>query len=214
MNAPHRTRVVLKLARRKALAVLAQAKAIHNALDADRATFASPVPPLPVLLAQIQELDVAQQATSTRAKGTAALRDTRLELLVTSLESERMYVQTLCDASPERAAAIAEGAAMAVAASTAYARPVLRARPGSQPGAVLLVANPSLLVGKRSSKRVLFNWQLSADGGRTWSSAPATPLAGTEIPGLAPLTTYAFRVCVTVSRTTREWSQAVTLLVT
>lgn len=213
MNTPNRTRVVLKLSRKKAPGVLEKAKAIHNALDADKATFATPNPPLAVLLTQIQDLDTAQQATSTKAKGTVAVRNVKLEIVVTSLESERMYVQTLCDANPEQAVAIGTRAAMAIARSPAHSKAMLQAKAGSQPGSVMLLANAGLLVGKRSSRRVVFNWQLSADGGKTWTGAPATPLASTEIQGLTPMTTYAFRVCATVSRVTGEWSQAVSILV-
>jgi len=62
-------------------------------------------------------------------------------------------------------------------------------------------------------KHVTFNWQSSAEGGKTWISAPSTPLATTTLEGLTPLTTYAFRVSVTVSKTAGEWSQAVSILV-
>jgi hypothetical protein len=90
---------------------------------------------------------------------------------------------------------------------------VLEAKLGTASGSVVLRANETLLVGRGVRKRAAFNWQLSADGGKTWTNAPSTPLASTAIDGLTPLTTYAFRVCVTVSKATGEWSQAVTLLV-
>jgi hypothetical protein len=182
-------------------------------MNADKVTFAAPNPPLAALLGQIQALDVAEQATSTKTKGTVAVRDTKRELLVTSLESERMYVQSLCDASPEQAVAVATAAAMAIGKVPTYAKPILQAKLGAQSGAVVLVANASLLVGKRVTKKVTFNWQLSADGGKTWTGAPSTPLASTEIGNLTPLTTYDFRVGATVSKVTGEWSQAVALLV-
>jgi hypothetical protein len=213
MNTPHRTRVVLKLLRKQAPLVLAQARAVYNALEADPKSFPTPNPTLPVLKQQIQELDAAQQATSTKAKGTAALRNAKLEIVVTSLENERMYVQTLCDANPEQAVAIATGAAMAVGKAQVRSKPVLEARLGTQSGEVLLHANATMLVGKTSTKKSLFQWQMSADGGKSWTLVPPTPLASTEIQGLTPLTTYAFRVCVTVSKVTGEWSQAVSILV-
>jgi hypothetical protein len=213
MNIPHRTRVVMKLPRRQATVVLGQAKAVYNALGADPTTFTSPNPPLPILLTHIQEVDVAQQATSTRARGTAAARNAKLDILITSMESERMYVQTICDANPERAVAIATSAAMSVGSVSLQSKPVLQAKLGTQPGSVLLLANGTLLIGRRSSRRAVFQWQMSADGGKTWTGLAPTPLASTEIDALTPLTVHEFRVCVTIGKVTGEWSQAVSILV-
>ena len=124
-----------------------------------------------------------------------------------------MYVQSIADASPEQAIAIISAAAMAVGKTPTHGKPFLQAKPGGQPGAASLVANAGLLAGKRSSKKVTFNWQYSADAGKTWQQAPSTPLANTEIASLTPMTVYAFRVSVTVSKTVGEWSPAVNLLV-
>jgi hypothetical protein len=70
-------------------------------------------------------------------------------------------------------------------------------------------------VGRANARKMAyFNWQWSADGGRTWNSVPPTPLASTEIPGLALLSTYSFRVSVTISKQPAgPWSDAVSLLV-
>lgn len=213
MSTTRRTRAVLSLSKENAAALLAQAWAIYHGMDADKATFAAPNPPLSTLLVEINDFDAAEQATATKTKGTFAVRDTKRDILVTSLESERMYVQSLCDASPERAVAIVTAAAMAVGKTPLSAKPILQAKPSPKPGAVVLLANATLLVGRGVKRKATFNWQYSADGGKTWTGAPSTPLASTEIDGLAPLTTYAFRVGVTVSRVVGEWSQAVTYLV-
>jgi hypothetical protein len=213
MVAPHRTRVVLKNSKKNIAALIALARVVHDRMAADPGQFAAPVPPLATLLAQIQDLETAEQATKTRTKGTAALRDTKRDVLVTSLESQRMYVQTLCDASPDKAAALIGAAGMSVGQVPGGSKPMLRAKHGTQPGTVTLVANATLLVGKGVSKRPTFNWQMSADGGKTWTNLPSTPLASTDIANLTPATTYAFRVGVTVSKTTGEWSQAITLMV-
>jgi hypothetical protein len=82
-------------------------------------------------------------------------------------------------------------------------------------GTVLLEANRKLLVGTAdASKKAYFNWQWSGDGGKTWTSAPSTPYASTEIPGLTPLSTYSFRVSVTIAKgPPGPWSDAVSLLI-
>jgi hypothetical protein len=208
-----RIRVVLNLSKTNAPALLAKSRAVYHGLDSDKTTFSAPNPTLPVFLVHIDDLDSAEQATATKTKGTVAIRNTKRDFVVTDMESQRMYVQSLCDANPERAVAIATAAGMAIGKPPAHSKPVLAVKPGSKPGAVLLVANATLLVGRGVHKRAAFNWQFSADGGKTWVGAPSTPLASTEIDNLTPMTTYAFRVCVTVAKVTGEWSQAVTALV-
>jgi len=213
MTQTHRIRVALKLARNNIPALLLLAKAIYNAMLAHANLLTQPNPALALLAQQIQDLDTAHQATLTRAKGTVAVRNAKRDVLVTSLESERMYVQSLCDANPEQAETYIGAAAMGVAKVPVHAKPILAAEPGAVPGSVKLVANATLLVGRGVRKRVTFNWQISSDGGKTWTNVASTPLATTTIEGLTPMTTYAFRVSVTVSKAPGEWSQAVTLLV-
>jgi hypothetical protein len=213
VNPTHRVRAVLTLPKTKVATLLAIAKAVYNAFQSNQGLLPQPIPPLPVVQGQIQALDVAQQATSTRARGTAATRNAKRDVLVTSLESWRMYVQTLCDANPEQAEALVAAAAMTIAKVPLHAKPVLAARLGVVSGTVTLEANATLLVGRGVKKHAAYQWQYSADGGKTWTNAPATPLASTTIEGLTPLTTYAFRVAATVSKTVGAWSQAVTLIV-
>jgi len=213
MTTIQRIRVALKIPTKKVVELLSIAKAIANAMKANANLFANPTPSLTVVEAQIQDLDAKQQATSTRAKGTVAQRDVSRATLVTSLENLRTYVQTLCDANPEQAEALIAAAAMSVAKSPVHTRPVLEAKLGAQSGSVLLRANATLLVGRGVKKHVAYNWQYSADGGKTWTNAPTTPLASTTIDGLTPLTTYSFRVSATVSKSVGAWSQAITILV-
>ncbi len=213
MSKSHRIRVALKIVRKNITALLALAKAIYEGMLAHASLFPQPNPALAVLAQLIQDLETAHQATFSGTKGTVALRDAKRDALVTALESQRMYVQSLCDASPEQATTLIASAAMAVAGSPMHAKPVLAADQGEAPGSAKLVANATLLVGRGVRKRVTFNWQLSPDGGKTWTNLPSTPLATTTAEGLTPMTTYAFRVSVTISKTQGEWSQAVTLFV-
>lgn len=213
MTQTHRIRVALKAARTNVPALLALAKTIYNAMLAAANLFTQPNPALTVLAQQIQDLEVAHQATLTRAKGTVAVRNAKRDVLITSLESERMYVQSLCDANPEQAETYITAAGMAAAKTPQHNKPVLAATQGTVPGSAKLVANATELVGRGVRKRATFNWQMSTDGGKTWTSLPSTPLASTNVENLTPLTTYSFRVSATVSKTQGEWSQAVTLLV-
>ena len=208
-----RLRVVLGLDTKKVPAVLPQATHICNGFQANQTLFPNPPVPLATVELQIQDLATAEQATKTGTKGTVPVRNAKLAVLVTTLESMRMYVQSLCDANPEQAALIAAAAGMSIAKAPGFAKPVLGAKLGVQSGTVNLSANATLLVGRGVRKKVTFNWEVSADGGKTWTGVPSTPLSRTTVTGLTPLVTYAFRVCVTVSTTVGEWSQPVLLLV-
>ncbi len=209
----HRVRVVLPLSKSKIATLLAIAKAVYNGFQSNQGLLPSPTPPLATVQGQIAALDTAQQATSTRARGTVATRNAQRDLLVTSLESWRMYVQTLCDANPEQAEALIAAAAMTVGKLPVYTKPVLRAKLATASGSLTLEANATALVGRGVKKHASYNWQYSADGGKTWIAAPSTPLASTALAGLTPMTTYAFRVSVTVSKATGEWSQPISILV-
>jgi hypothetical protein len=208
-----RIRVVLRMDRKKVPAVLVLARAIYDAMLANPALFPAPNPTLAVLLALIMKLEASQLKTLSGTHGTAAARDTDREALCNAMETERTYVQSLCDASPDQAMALIKAAGMDAYRPPTSNKPVLVAKPGQLPGSVLLVANGSVLVGKGVRKKAVFNWQSSADGGKTWVSLPATPLAKTAVSGLTAALTYAFRVSVTVANVTYDWSQAVTIMV-
>jgi hypothetical protein len=213
MSTIQRLRLALGLETDKVPVLLPKATSIHDGFQANQTLLPNPPVPLATVQTQIQDLATAEQATKTGTKGTVPVRNAKRAVLVTTLESLRMYAQSQCDANPEQAAAIASAAGMAVAKAPAFSKPVLQAKQGVQSGTVQLLANATLLVGRGVRKKVTFNWEFSADGGKTWTAAPSTPLASTIVTGLTPLTTYAFRVCVTVSKTVGEWSQLVLLLV-
>jgi len=207
-----RPRASYGVAKVNALGVLSRAKIMYAAFLAAAATFASPTVSMAAFLALIQAFDAAQQAAATRAKGLATLRNTKRDAVWTAMESLRIYVQGLADAATaETAAALIESAGMLVARVSSHPKAVLQAKLTTTPGVVKLLANASILAGK-TSKSVTFNWQWSLDG-KTWNSLASTPLADTLVPNLTLLTTYQFRVSVTVSRTTGDWSQPVGLMV-
>ena len=79
-------------------------------------------------------------------------------------------------------------------------------------GTVLIEATTLLL--DSTTRRKMYNWEFTTDGGATYSPMPSTPIAKTSISGLTPLTTVGFRVSVTVGKQPRgEWSQMVSILV-
>jgi hypothetical protein len=167
-------------------------------------------------LALVTALAAAHQAArETRARGSAKLRDTKRNAVWTAMESLRTYVQGLCDAlNADAAASLIESAGLVVGAVAQHTKAVLTATLTATPGTVHLDANRSALVEPADRrKKATFFWQMSADGGRTWTDLRATAYTTTDVTGLALLTTYAFRVSVTVGKTEGAWSQPVSVVV-
>lgn len=216
MNSMARARATFGTTSRDVPGVQGRALKMYNGITANAATFGSPTITMVVFLALITALGVAQQnATSLKSKGLATLRDGKCAALWTAMGILRAYIQGLADAAnPDNAAAIIEAGGLLVAKAAQRQKAILKAMLAATAGVVHLDANASALVGpENASKKVTFNWEMSADGGKTWSNAGATPYAKTDVTGLAPMTTYSFRVSVTVAKVTGPWSQAVSLLV-
>jgi hypothetical protein len=190
--------------------------AMYNGILASAAMLVSPTITMVAFLALITALAGAQDAvTGTKAKGSGTLRNTKRDAVWSAMESLRAYVQGLADTlNAENAAAMIEAAGMLVAGVPGHQKAVLAATLTTTPGDVHLEANVSLLKGPAAaSKKALVNWQMSANGGQTWTDLHATPYASTDVPGLTLMSTYSFRASVTIGKVTGAWSQAVSLLV-
>jgi hypothetical protein len=217
MNTSKQPRAVFGTTKSNISSVLSRAQTMHDAIVANAATFASLPISMVAFLALVTSLAAAQAAvTGTRAKGSAEARNSRRNTLWTAMLSLQAYIQGLANAlGHDEAEALIKAAGLVVAKPKAGpGKPVLAAKLTSVPGNVHLEANRSALVGKAdAAKHASFAWAWSADGGKTWTSAPTTPYAQTDIPGLTLMNTYSFRVSVTVAKTTGAWSQAVSILV-
>jgi hypothetical protein len=207
-----RMRAALGLNTESPLVFLSQASAIYTGLETNKALFVAPTPQLPVLLGQIQDATTAQQNMG-KLKGASGARDASFRILVTSLESERMMVQALCDANPEQAATlIAAASMMSVADAGRFAKPLLALKNGRPFGTVLVDANAGFL--DSTYRRKTFHWQFTIDSGKSFSPLPPTPIAKTSIANLTPFTTVGVQVSVTVNQQPQgPWSQTVSILV-
>jgi hypothetical protein len=170
------------------------------------AVFASPNPPLATLTGAANDLSTAETAALSRVKGAVAIRNEKRTALETLLKQEAHYVQSVADANPENAVSIIEGAAMNVRKSAAR-----------KPKAFGAVAGPVSGTAKLSTKsagaRSSYEWQYSADGGKTWVGAPGTLQAKTVITGLTPGATVQFRYRAVTKTGEGDWSQVVALIV-
>jgi hypothetical protein len=216
MSAESGPRAVYGAKKKDVPGVLGRSQNMYNFITANIAMFVALPITMVAFLALITALVTAQQnATGTKAKGSATLRNTKRNAVWSAMGMLRSYVQSLADAlDPEGAAALIEAAGLLVAAPITHHKAELAATLGTTSGTAHLEANASLLVGPAdASKKALFNWQMSANGGQTWTDLHATPYANTDVPGLTLLTTYSFRASVTIGKVTGPWSQAVSLLV-
>jgi hypothetical protein len=210
-----RSRIILDLNKRNVPEVLDGAKNICARMSEYASIFVSPVPDMGTLGQQVADLDAAQLlVTGTRAKGAAAVRDAKLEVLWSSLDSERAYVQLLCDGSPENAFVWAEMAGMSVALSTAHTVPLLKVVLLTPPGNVRLEASAKRLTapGGRVRRRV-YLWRYTLDGGHTFTMADPTPVAHTIVTGLPVNGTVGFQVAAKDSVGVGEWSQIVSAFI-
>ena len=173
--------------------------------------FASAVSLLATLAAQATAFASAQKDVDGKVPKAAGVRDAARDGVLTTLKALLSLVQGLADAAtPEQAKVIIEAAGMTVAGVPTSSKPILGAKLGVAPGTVVLAANARLL--SKSKRRRTYGWQYTTDG-RTWLNAASTGVARTTISGLPSLTVCGFRVNVTDTLTTTEWSQAVTILV-
>jgi hypothetical protein len=207
-----RLRVGLGLTRDRPLVFLAEANAIYQGLEEHPSLFPDPFPALPALLGHIGDATRAQQDVDW-LEGAGAVRDAAFAVLRTSLECERMMVQTLCDASPEQAAQLISAASMTPLGTPGFAqKPLLALKNALPSGTVLLDASAKLLDGTRRKKT--FNWRGTADGGLSFFAMPSTPTGKTRIAGLTRLTTVGFQVSVTLhGRPAGPWSPTESILV-
>lgn len=172
----------------------------------NNAYFPSPVPPLPTLDAQLKALDAAETATKLRTTGTVPARNGARTAVVSSLHTLKAYVQTIADADPEKAAEIIASAGMVVKKSAKRAAPSFEARQGTVSGSVRLST-------KAAAARASYDWEWSADGGKTWTPVPSTLKAKTIVTGIPVGTNAQFRFRAITKTGETDWSQIVTLLV-
>jgi hypothetical protein len=148
----------------------------------------------------------AQTLAGTRGKGLASARDTKIDALWTAMHTLKTFVQGLANSLDSvQGAALIEAAGLLVAKKGAHEKLLLAATYVSATGLVHLAVNVKLLVGQRPTKKTLFTWSWSSDGGKSWSSGLTTAYATAEVPALPP-GTYLFRVQATHGKAVGEWS--------
>ena len=168
--------------------------------------FPTPNPSLGAVTANIDALAAAETNARSRTSGLIKVRELKRAAVISDLRALQSYVQTVVDQNPTQAGAIAEAAGMARRVYRAPIRREIEAALGATPGTVVVRA-------RARGRHAAYEWQISADGGQTWTTLALTTVARTTARDLRAGTTYLFRVRSTVGSTTTDWSQTASILV-
>jgi hypothetical protein len=182
-------------------ALLSVVQAILNAMTGNP-FFPSPMPPLAAIAAVLAELRDAEVATGMRTRGMVELRDERLVALRSLMSRLKAYVQGVADDDPENAGSIIESAGMSLWRAGAGTKVPFEVKPGRVLGAVRLIV-------RAVAKEATYQWEWSADDGKTWNPAPATLQATTTLVGLPSGVMCLFRFRPTVRGGASNWSEPV-----
>jgi hypothetical protein len=66
------------------------------------------------------------------------------------------------------------------------------------------------LSAKAVKGALIYQWQMSSDGGKTWVDLPWTKKSSTSVTGLTAATVYSFRVRVLTAAGTSDWTAVIT----
>ena len=203
-NNNQRSIVALAFPRRVA-ALIAVAKAIVQGLTGNP-SFPTPDPTVLVLSTAIADLETAEQAVQTRAKGAVATRDQKRAALIALLQREKLYVQKVADSDPEKATALIQSAGMGAKKAVTHGKRAFAVKQGRLSGTVSV---QTVYAGQRSA----YEWEFSSDGGKTWQAGPPTTRARTTLLGLQPGTSYSFRARSVTKVGPSDWTQPLVLVV-
>ena len=205
MNTPKTPRSIVKLAFPESIPVLiAVAKAIVAGLLGN-ASFPNPDPSVQAIQTAIADLETAEIAALTRAKGAVQTRDEKRAALVELLQQLKVYAQKILDANREHAPALAHSVAMDVRKPATRRVRTFAAKRGTLPGTVEVVT--------AAIHHAAYEWQFSSDGGKTWQEAPPTTQSRTTIVGLVTGGSYSFRVRTVTKAGASAWSEPTSLVV-
>jgi hypothetical protein len=187
---------------------LAVKEAVGSATTDNASLFTAIANILGQLAGDTANLDTAQAAAANKGRDEIQARNARCALLKKSLRAARAAVQGLSDTAPDaaHAAAIVVAAGLTVKARPARTKAPLTGKALGNGVVKLYVKVP----GKKGA-RVYYEWRMSADGGKTWTSLPGTNVSTTLVQGLTPGTEVQFASRTTVKNVLSAWSQAISV---
>lgn len=167
--------------------------------------FASPPLAYSQVQADLDALQIAEEATRNGAKGTVSDRDVKLRLVHSDMRVLKSFAQRIADASPGSAEAVIEASGFNVSRRRSGAKPDFAGTPGEVPGTIDLQCRAVRRV------RAVYYWEMSTDQ-KTWSPLPDTLLATTSVAGLTAGTTYSFRYRTLTAGGLSAWSAVISVI--
>jgi hypothetical protein len=206
MNTPMTPRsiVTLKLPRQVPV-LISVAKGIVQAFTGN-ASLPNPDPTLAAVNAAIADLETAQTEAQSRTKGAVETRNQKRAVLEALILRLKVFVQKVADADREHAPAIIQSAAMNVRKVAGRKKRTFGAKQGNVSGSVGLET-------ASAGHRAYYEWEVSADGGKTWQLASSTTQTKTTVTGLQPGATYSFRCRPVTKVGAGDWTQPVSWIV-
>jgi hypothetical protein len=201
---PHRTLVAGKIP----MAIPAAISYTHALIAAltGNVHVTSPNPPIASLTDLVNKLEAAETATKTRAKGTIEARNAAMSALKSALEAERATIQLVADSDPDNAPAIITSTSLSVRKVGSHGKAPFAVRQGDTSGSVRLAV-------KSAGPHSAYDWEWSADGGKTWTAAASTTQAKTVVASLPVGTSLQFRFRAVTPKGEGDWSQPLSFLV-
>jgi len=167
------------------------------------ANFPTPSPSLATVSAALASFQSSQTGTKT-TKGDRTAKKKALRVLLGHLGD---YVQGICEANIDTAAAIAESAGMRLRNYTVRTKLLISVKQG-----LLLPSGSVTCKAKSAAKDATYYWFYSLDQ-KTWTSVPEQMQTTITISGLTPGQTYWFRYRALTRKGMGEYSQSFSLLV-
>ncbi len=205
----HRVRPSIGLKRENVPKLISGSKIIQGKFVEHAALLVNPPVTPAVFLAQINDVDVANQAMKTN-KGAGPARKVTVDVLWNTLESLCQFVQQLCDATPEQANAHIAASGFKETAVGSHTQVVLTAEPTTEPGQVALKVTSSLLETpkNRPSAARVFLIRHTLDN-KTYVNDEPSSVAHTIISDLPSMTQVGFQVAAKDASGVSTWSVTV-----
>jgi hypothetical protein len=189
----------------KGQALITYTHALIAALT-NNAHIQTPNPPITTLSGLLTTFETAEAATVSRTKGTVGTRNAAKAALVSAIRTEVATIQAAADADPENAQAIITSASLSVRKVPIRVKAPFAVKEGSVSGTAVLTVKSA---GRNSS----YDWQMSVDGGKTWTDLPSTTRVKTTVAALPTAATVMFRFRSLTPAGQGDWSQPISLLV-
>ena len=197
------TLVALNMPRTHAAAIIF-ARHVFECLTGN-ARLPAPSPPLAQFGAHIQAYEAAEVTAKSHATGDAAVAHAAYDQVLTDLHQIVSYVQSVADGAPSDALAIIASSGFGTRPHGVHAKAHLEA--------TMAVGGVVVLHALAVAKHAAYEWQISSDGGKTFTALPATTTATTHVSGLTVGQLYNFRVRGNVGETVGDWYDPAPLVV-